>query len=199
MCGYFLFTPINGQFPKDRKAYLWLRPWPKPVGLIVLGGAEFVTGRTSTHYVTDECHRLLTEHLSRRDAEHFSEEEKVSPTWLWVPFPGLPSPTTLGMSFHFLYFAGSHENWGVWYFVLSLVSEGIEEENFSFYSPRFFGWFNHQINVRQINKRKNKFNYIHTKAPIRLWNLRRSQAFEAFVLFWAKEWNSSLRLPREEG
>lgn len=44
----------------------------------------------------------------------------------------------------------------------------IGEEKFPFYLSRFFGLSNDLINIRQINRRKNKFNFVHMGNSIRI-------------------------------
>lgn len=113
--------------------------------------------------------RRMPQTAHSQASDEASAEERVPRSRLRVLVPGLPGLPALGTSLHFLHIDGNCEYWGRWYFVPGLVLGNVEE-NVSFYSSRFFGWSNHQINIRQINK----FNYICTGIPIGIWDPRRS-------------------------
>jgi len=73
-----------------------------------------------------------------------------------------------------------------------------EKEKFFLYLSRFFGCSKNKIDIRQINK--TKINYLHMcRDPERHWHLRAGLAIVVNISSWAKEWDRSLGLQREEG
>lgn len=67
-------------------------------------------------------------------------------------------------------------------------------KNFLFFPSRFCCWSNIWNDIRQIN-RKNFF--IHIWEPHKNMRPKGSQAIEAYMLSWAKEWDRGLGLQRQ--
>lgn len=63
----------------------------------------------------------------------------------------------------------------------------VGEENFSFYPSRFFGQYDHQINIGKINKRKQKNTSLCVQGLNKNEDKRYIHVTEAYITSWAKE------------